>query len=134
MSHFTTVETHISDLEILKAALEDLKFVVESNETQVVWIKGWQDNEIPVDLAVSIKGCEYGIGFKKTAHNLYEIVADWWGIEQIAGISQKMFVNQLTQRYAYHKVLAEVKKQGFLVAENRVEKDQSIRLVLRKWS
>jgi hypothetical protein len=62
------------------------------------------------------------------------VVADWWGVEMRTGISQVKFVNDLNQRYAYHKVLAEVRKRGFSVAEDETLEDHSIRLVVRKWS
>jgi hypothetical protein len=44
------------------------------------------------------------------------------------------FVNDLNQRYAYRKVLSEVRKRGFSVAEDETLEDNSIRLVVRKWS
>ena len=50
------------------------------------------------------------------------MVADWWGVEMRTGISQVKFVNDLNQRYAYHKVLSEVRKQGFSVAEDETSK------------
>jgi hypothetical protein len=76
----------------------------------------------------------YNIGFRKSPQGNYEVVADWWGVEMRTGISQVQFVNDLNQRYAYRKVLSEVRKRGFSVAEDETLEDNSIRLVVRKWS
>ena len=43
------------------------------------------------------------------------------------------FLNQVTQRYAYHTVLNESSQQGFQVAEQVANEDGSIRLVLQRW-
>ena len=79
-------------------------------------------------------GGPYNIGFRKASQGNYDMVADWWGVEMRTGISQSKFVNDLNQRYAYHKVLSEVRKRGFSVAENETLQDNTIHLVVRKWS
>ncbi|MBD0267622.1 MAG: DUF1257 domain-containing protein, partial [Cyanobacteria bacterium Co-bin8] len=42
--------------------------------------------------------------------------------------------NQVTQRYAFHTVLSESSRQGFQVAEQQVNQDGSIRIVVQRWN
>lgn len=130
MSHFTKINTKITDLECLKLALEDLGYTYREGGVRV---KGWRGLTEDADLVVET-GTPYNIGLRKTPQGAYEIVADWWGVETRTGIMQAKFLRELNQRYAYNKVLSEVKKQGFSVAEDDVTSDNTIRLVVRKWS
>jgi Protein of unknown function (DUF1257) len=130
MSHFTKVQTKITDVDCLKQALEDLQYSCREGEVRV---RGWRGQWSQADLVADLGG-PYNIGFRKSPQGNYEVVADWWGVEMRTGISQVKFVNDLNQRYAYHKVLSEVRKRGFSVAEDETLEDHSIRLVVRKWS
>lgn len=130
MSHFTKVHTKITDLECLKQALEDLNFAYREGEVRV---RGWRGQWGEADLVVDTGG-PYNIGFRKAGQGGYEVVADWWGVEMRTGLSQTKFVDDLNQRYAYHKVISEVRKRGFSVAEDETLHDNTIRLVVRKWS
>src|SRR5919202_305429 len=104
MSHFTKVQTKISDLDCLKQALEDLQYTCREGEVRV---RGWRGQWSEADLAVDLGG-PYNIGFRKAAQGNYEVVADWWGVE--------------------------VRRRGFSVAEDETLEDNTIRLVVRKWS
>lgn len=129
MSHFTNVKTKITDLEALKAALEDLGYpVVEGRAT----IRGWRHATEQAELAARLGS--FDIGFRRTADGTYDAVADWWGVRTYEGVSQADFMRRLTQRYAYRKVIGEVSKQGYTLVEEEQQADQSIRLVVRKWS
>jgi Cft2 family RNA processing exonuclease len=44
------------------------------------------------------------------------------------------FLRQVTQRYAYNTVLAESSRQGFQLAEEQVQQDGSVRLVVQRWN
>ena len=130
MSHFTTVETKIKDLVCLKAALKDLGYAFEESEVGVE-VKGYLGQK---ELApLSIKASKtYDVGVKQTATG-YEFVADWWGVETTRGVTQEEFVKTVTQRYAYHKVLSEVAKQGYTIETDEVQADQTISITVRKW-
>lgn len=129
MSHFTQIKTKITDLECLKSALEDLHYSYAEGDVKV---SAWRGRAEKVDLVVDT-GAPYGIGFKKNEDGLYEVVADWWGVQTRTGISQQRFLARLNQRYAYHKVLTEVRNRGFTVAEDETMADNTIKLVVRKW-
>lgn len=130
MSHFTTVETKIKDLVALKAALKDLGFAFSEAE-QGVEVRGYLGQKETAELSIHASK-QYDVGVKATA-NGYEFVADWWGVETGRGITQEQFVKQVTQRYAYHKVLSEVAKQGFTIETDEVSEDKTISLTVRRW-
>lgn len=129
MSHFTKVHTKITDLVCLKQAIADLGYACEEGAVEV---RGYRGAREKADLVIRT-GSSYDVGVRKIADG-YELVADWWGVETGTGLSQDTFVNRLTQRYALHKVMGEVKKQGFSVADVETQPDQTIKVVVRKWS
>ncbi|MCB0082883.1 MAG: DUF1257 domain-containing protein, partial [Caldilineaceae bacterium] len=43
-------------------------------------------------------------------------------------------LDQIQQRYAYHKVLAEVEQAGFSLVEEKTGADNVIRLTVRRWN
>jgi hypothetical protein len=128
MSHFTTIKTKITDLEALKKALSDLGYTFSSGRTLV---QGYGGTTRIVDLAVKT-GEKYGIGFVQKGTS-YEIVADWWQVNYDSGIRQEDFVSELTQRYAYHKVLSEAKRQNWTKVKEEKMADGTIKLVLTKY-
>lgn len=129
MSHFTRVRTQITDREMLVKALTDLKYQVSENAT----VRGYQGNSLKAELVVK-PGGSYDIGFERTAAGQYEVVADWWGVQKDAQLNTQAFMNPVTQRYAYHKVVAEVAKQGFQVVQEAQGADQTIKVTVRRWS
>jgi hypothetical protein len=130
MSHFTTVATKIKDLVCLKAALKDLGYEFAEAE-QGVEVRGYLGQKELAELSIHASKT-YDVGVKKTAEG-YEFVADWWGVETTRGVTQEEFVKAVTQRYAYHKVLSEVAKQGYTIETDEVRTDKTIAITVRKW-
>ncbi len=105
----------------------------ECTEEQLVHVRGYQGQT--TDAVVSIHASKtYDIGVKLTADGTYEFVADWWGVETTRGISEQDFIKQLTRRYSYHKVMAEIKKKGYTIESEEVQEDQTIQVRVRTWS
>ena len=132
MSHFTTVRTKIADVACLEQALYQLDFRVLHQAR----MRGWQGQTKKVSVVAQFNrdDCPYDIGFVHNPKtNTYDMVADWWAISGRIGLDEPALAGQITQRYAYNKVLHEVKLKGFMVSEEQLEADQSIRLVVRKW-
>lgn len=132
MSHFTKVKTQIMDLESLELALGELDYRV-LHEAK---IRGWQQQQRPAQVVARFPDllCEYDIGFVHNAKtNAYDMVADWWAIRDRIGQDQDAITSQIMQRYAYQKVVKEVKSRGFMISEQKQDQDQAIRLVVRKW-
>lgn len=129
MSHFTRVKTQITDVGMLTRALTDLKYPFAENTL----VRGYQGKNEQADVVVKPGGA-YDIGFVKAADGSYHIVADWWGVEKEAKLRERSFLEPVMQRYAYHKVVDEVAKQGFQVVQESVGVDQTVKLTVRRWS
>ncbi|MCX5708159.1 MAG: DUF1257 domain-containing protein [Candidatus Omnitrophica bacterium] len=74
------------------------------------------------------------IGFQKTEKGNYKVIADCAGLNSEQLKKQNNFVKQIRQRYSYNKVIEDLKKQGYIVAEEEKVQNNTIRLVARKWS
>lgn len=130
MSHFSRVKTQVKNLVSLIAALEDLGIEYEQSQT-LVRVRGWQGSEELAELCIKT-GTQYDIGVRVMANGEYELIADWWALEE-HGIQQQSYIERLTQRYAYHEVKSQAEAQGFAVEEEQVEEDGTIRLRVIAW-
>lgn len=52
--------------------------------------------------------------------------------EELHKLGQEV-INDIIQRYAYDRLINELKKEGFNVVNENVEEDKTIRLRVRKW-
>jgi hypothetical protein len=127
MSHFSQIKTQIRNLDSLKSALTDMGLAWQGKSTAVRGYKG-QTQTAEVVIA---QDNGYDVGFAWNGES-YELVADmqFWQLHH----SVDRFLGQVTQRYAYHTVMAETAKQGFQLAQEQKQSDGSIRLVLQRWS
>lgn len=125
MSHFTTIKTKIVEKEYLKQALSELGYAYQEGNVQ---IRGYQGNQTSVAIKIPTKNSGYDIGFRHS-NNSYEIVADWWGIRDI---KQDQFLQQVSQRYAYHAAKAKLAEQGFSLVSEEAQEGERIHLVLRR--
>ena len=110
MSHFSKIQTSLKDLDLLKKSLSDLSIQWEPELNQ--------DNN-------------YDIGFSWNGFE-YQLVADiqfWqqpWSIE--------LFLDRVSQKYAYNSIVESTSKQGFQTVNETVQEDGSIKLTLQKWN
>ena len=131
MSHFTTVKTKIKSLINLKAALEDLEIeYVEGEAGQLVKVRGYRGNEEMAQICIKISD-QYDVGVRLTNNGEYELVADWSELEDM--IDTTSFIEQLTQRYAYHTVVEQITKQGYNLDQTEQEEDGTIRMKVSTW-
>jgi hypothetical protein len=124
MSHFSRIETQMTDKEIVLKALKDMGFTAQEGDQQV---QGFGGQKTAVEIRIPLK-MSYDIGLRKRGA-AYEIVGDWFGVR---GLNQKSFTDQLMQRYAYHATRAKLEEQGFDMVEEKVEETGQIRIVLRR--
>ena len=124
MSHFSRIQTQLTDPTFLLQALHELGFTVEQGDLRV---DGFMGRQADVQILLKLEN-SYGIGLRYT-DGVYEIVADWAGVR---GLNQKQFVQQLTQRYAYCASLAKLQAQGFTLVEETRQGDGQIHLVMRR--
>ena len=119
MSKFVTITTRVKDMECLRGALEDMQIQVADKDS----VRGYRGKR-RVDFAATTPKGE--VGFRKTEDGTFEVVGDDMHVP--AG-----FVDNVTQHYARRKVMKEATRAGFSVVEDKVQRDNSLRLVVRKW-
>lgn len=127
MSHFSQIKTQIRNLSSLKAALTDLGIDWKEGPESV---RGYQGQTVEAEVVIEQEN-GYDLGFSWNG-NEYQFIADLQFWNQAGSVDR--FLNQITQRYAYHTVVNETSKQGFQIAEKEQNQDGSIRLVLQRWS
>ena len=108
------------------------------NDAGVSWqagpkaVRGYQGDTTTAEVVIEQEN-GYDVGFKHNAQTGdYELVADLQYWQQ--PLSVEGFLNQVTQRYAYHTVVNESAVKGFQVSEQVANEDGSIRLVLQRWN
>ena len=129
MSHFTTVETQIKDLVILKEVLEAMGYKCHDDGRKV---RGYQGKLTDAELVIDTKS-SYDIGVVKTEKG-YSLIGDWDMLEVRAGIEQKSFLKAVNKNYAYKKVMTEIKKKGYQVVEEKTDQHQTVQIRVRKFS
>lgn len=126
MSHFSKIKTTLKDLSLLQKSLNDLGV---SWDESINTIKGYKAQECFANLVIK-QNNNYDIGFTWNGTE-YQLVADlqfWqqpWSVE--------LFLDKITQRYAYHSILEATKKQGFQSVEQVTLEDESIKLTFHRW-
>lgn len=135
MSHFTSIKTQIKNQEALVKALADMGFKdVELHET-AQQLYGFEGRLRPETAEVIIRRQYLGsasndIGFKRQDDGQFEAMISSY--DRAYKYSQQ-WLNQLTQRYAYHALMATAPAQGFTLEEEETLEDGTIRLVVAKW-
>lgn len=125
MSHFTKVQTKITEILFLKKALSDMDLAYEEGKLKA---KGWLWKKAKADLIIPTKS-GYDIGFQYNGSS-YDVIADW---DSINDVDQESFVSELSQRYAYNVVSDTLAQQGFMMMEEKAE-DGKIKMTMRKAS
>jgi hypothetical protein len=126
MSHFSKIKTTLKDLDLLQKSLNDLGVSWDEN---VSTIKGYRSQECFANLVIK-QNNNYDIGFTWNGTE-YQLVADlqfWqqpWSVE--------LFLDKITQRYAYNSILKATEIQGFQRIEEISQENGSIKLTLQRW-
>ena len=127
MSHFSKIQTSLKDLDLLKKSLNDLSIYWEPELNQV---RGYKDQTTFANIVIK-QDNNYDIGFSWNGFE-YQLVADiqfWqqpWSIE--------LFLDRVSQRYAYNSIVESTSNQGFQSVSETVQEDGSIKLTLQKWN
>lgn len=109
MSHFTSIQTQIRDLEALADACKELG--VELVREGVA--RGYATNTRTGDAVIKLKG-PYDIALNRQEDGNYALTTDWWGghVEKEVGTN----FARLIQLYGVHKTMREAKKKGYLTS------------------
>ncbi|MEM1309575.1 MAG: DUF1257 domain-containing protein [Cyanobacteria bacterium P01_H01_bin.153] len=129
MSHFSQIRTKIRNLSSLQAALTDLGIDWKPGPFPV---RGYQGKTETAEVVIEqSNGFDIGFRLNPETYN-YELVADLQYWQQ--SLSVDGFINQISQRYAFHTVMEATSQQGFQVAEQKTTEDGTIRLVVQRWA
>ena len=122
MSHFTTIQTQIKDIEALRQACGELGFTLLPNSEA----RGYYENKIKGDFVIRLRG-PYDIALNRQPDGSYGFTADLWAghVEQEVGKGY----GRLLQLYAVHKATREARKNGHFVTRSQ-KQDGSIKLVI----
>lgn len=124
LSHFTKVSTQIVEKKYLLQALQSLGWAYREGSASV---PDYQGKHLPVDISATVPGMARSIGFKES-NGSYVVVADWWQM----GMTEKQFVDRVSQRYAYVAVHDKLQEQGFALENQESRTDGSIRIVMKR--
>ena len=122
MSHFTTIQTQVRDLEALRDACAELGFELKSK----THCRGYATARRKCAHAILLKG-PYDIAVDPAPDGTFGLTTDWWEghVEREVGPA----FGRLIQLYGVHKTIREAaKKRLRLKRENRT--DGSIRLTI----
>ena len=125
MSHFTCIKTKIKEKPYLIEALKELKYDVQENQL-LINPEDHSHKQWNVEVAISDE-----IGFKWNGTE-YELVAelDAWDLD----VPVSRFIEKVTQQYAKASVIDTVKEEGFTIAEETSNIDNTIELVVTRWT
>ena len=124
MSHFTTIQTQIRDLDALQDACGELGLIVLPNAK----CRGYAGMSRLAPHVIQLKG-PYDIAVDPSPENdgTYGLTTDWWDghVAREVGVGY----GRLLQSYGVQKTLREARTRG-LRATRKVEADGSILLTL----
>lgn len=122
MSHFTTIETQIKDIEALRSACQEMGLTLLQNAEA----RGYYENKTKGDYVVRLKG-PYDIALNKQPDGSFGLTADLWNghIEREVGPGY----GKLLQLYGIHKATLEARKKGHLVRRSP-QQNGSIKLTI----
>jgi len=122
MSHFTTIQTQIRDVDALRNACREMGLeLLEDTEA-----RGYGSQRRQGDLVIRLKG-PYDIASTKQQDGTYQLATDWWRghVEKEVGKNY----GRLLQLYGVHKAQAEARRKGYTTRRQTL-KDGAIKLVI----
>ena len=127
MSHFSKIQTSLKDLDLLKKSLNDLSIHWEPELNKV---RGHKGQTTFANLVIK-QANNYDIGFSWNGVE-YQVVADIQFWQQPWSVD--LFLDRVSQRYAYNSIIQSTYDQGFQTVNENVQEDGSIKLTLQKWN
>ena len=126
MSHFSKIKTSLKDLSILKKTLTDLGILWDENANT---LKGYNSQKCFANLVIK-QNNNYDIGFTWNG-NEYQLVADLQFWQQPWSVD--LFLNKITQRYAFNSILKATNSQNFETVKEIAQENGSIKIILQRW-
>lgn len=135
MSHFTTLKTKIMDLDVLEQALVRLQRPYRRAKGgkggkggKGIEVRGYQGATTKAELVINYG--KYDVGLTKEPDGSYTLVADWWGIQNTAGLSERQVAEAINQEYALVRVWFLCQKQGYSIRPEDIQRDETGNLVV----
>jgi hypothetical protein len=124
MSHFTTIQTQIRDLDALSDACSELGFGFTANAK----CRGYAGISRLAHHVIKLKG-PYDIAVEPSQENdgSYGLTTDWWDGHVAKEVGTGY--GRLLQTYGVHKTMREARTRGLRVHRNQ-EQDGSVLLTL----
>jgi hypothetical protein len=124
MSHFTTIQTQIRDLEALRDASVELGLGFTTNAT----CRGYAGMSRLAPHVIQLKG-PYDIAVEPSKDNdgSYGLTTDWWDGHVAKEVGTGY--GRLLQSYGIHKTMREARTRGLRVSRKQ-EQDGSVLLTL----
>lgn len=122
MSHFTTIETQIKDIEALRSTCGELGLTLVQNAQA----RGYGGKSHQGEYVIRLKG-PYDIALNRQTNGSYQLSTDWWNghVEKEVG---KNF-GRLLQSYGVWKTTMEASRKGYMVTRQGL-KNGSIKVVI----
>jgi hypothetical protein len=124
MSHFTTIQTQVRDLEALRDACSELGLQLKSKTP----CRGYARQTRQCDHTIVLKGpYDIAVDPAEAKDGTYGFTTDWWDGHVAKEVGPGY--GRLLQSYGVHKTLREARARG-LRTQRRVEQDGSILITL----
>ena len=125
MSHWTSCEVKIEDLDILQSAAEELGFTVQRNAVA----NGYGNQKKRAAMVISGKGMKYDIAVSASNDGGYEFITDFWGgsVAKACGKDDQK-LGQLFELYSVHKVEAQCRAKRKKFKRIVTEKKTTVRV------
>jgi hypothetical protein len=124
MSHFTTIQTQIRDLEALRDASVELGLIILPNAK----CRGYAGMSRLAPHVIQLKG-PYDIAVEPAKENdgSYGLTTDWWDGHVAKEVGTGY--GRLLQSYGIHKTMREARTRGLRISRKQ-EQDGSVLLTL----
>jgi hypothetical protein len=122
MSHFTTIQTQIKDIDALRAACGELDLAL----LEKAKARGYGNQTRLGDYVIGLKG-PFDIAVNQQPDGTFGLTTDWWNghVEQEVGPNY----GRLLQLYGVHKASKEARRKGLSVLR-QPQHNGSIKLIL----
>jgi hypothetical protein len=133
MSHFTRLQTRLTDTEALRRALADMGFASVEVHAVAQPLVGFLGDRRQQTAEVIIRRKHIGwlsndIGFQRQEDGTFAAMISEYDRRRYS----QEWLNRLTQRYAYHATRARLEGQGFDLVQEEKTPDGRIHLKLRR--
>ncbi len=122
MSHFTSIDIEIRDLEALRSACRELSLPFEADTTA----RGYAGSTRKAEHVIRLNG-PYDVALTRRKNGTFKVEADFWEGHVEKELGPRM--GRLRQLYAVHKATREARRKGYRV-QRQCLPDQTIRLCI----